>query len=238
MKVKLIHKATKFFKKRKRAKNIKAIQNSIPPYLKKAFDVELNYKLWITKGARFAASQRTSKMHQLSSTTVGVLSAYLIIFNMLNVYRIPLYTQIPDNYMAFITTALSILILIFSQFESAKNYNIKSEKHHLCAMEIGELYNKVRMVKTFKLHKNETEEKIKSISREYDLILKKYENHDPIDVKRFQKTKSKYFRKSKLGCIMINVEYYILTQLKYHLFKYGPIIGLVSYQVYHFIQKT
>lgn len=72
-------------KKRKRAKRIKKIKNCTPPpYLKKDFGVELNFKLWTTKGARFAASDRNKKLNSLSYQTIGYLSVYLIIINLIN----------------------------------------------------------------------------------------------------------------------------------------------------------
>lgn len=43
------------YKARKRLKNIRRNKARIPPYLKKTFEQELNYKLWSTKGARFEA---------------------------------------------------------------------------------------------------------------------------------------------------------------------------------------
>lgn len=48
-------------------------------YLDKDFSVELNYKFWTTKGARFIASHRLKTINKLSSYSIGFLSAYLII---------------------------------------------------------------------------------------------------------------------------------------------------------------
>ncbi|MDP4208111.1 MAG: SLATT domain-containing protein [Bacteroidota bacterium] len=219
-----------YFKKLKRARNIKKAKNKIPPYLKKDFGVELNYKLWVTKGARFEASARCNKLDSLSAKTVGYLSAYLIIINMLNVYQIPLYVKIPENYLAFITTALSILILIFSQFEYAKNYKIQSERFHQCAIEISELYNRLRMVKTFASITNK-EEEIEKISQQYDLLLKRYENHSPIDTLIFTTTKPGYFELSSIRCLVIKAKGYLITSVKYHFFIYMPIIAMIYFQL-------
>lgn len=224
-----MNKISLYLKKYKRAKNIKNLKNKIPPYLKKDFGVELNYKLWITKGARFAASARCNKQDILSVKTVGYLSAYLIIVNMLNVYQIPFYVKIPDNYLAFITTSLSILILIFSQFEYAKNYKIQSERFHQCAIEISELYNRLRMIKTFS-HIINKEEEIEKISQEYDLLLKRYENHTPIDTSLFMATKPGYFELSSIFCFYLKLQAYFITSFKYHFFIYMPIILMIYFQ--------
>ena len=219
-----------YLRKRRRAIKINRIKAKVPPYLKKDFGVELNYKLWITKGARFAASERTKRLDVLSTKTIGYLSAYLIIFNMLNIYEIGFYTPIPDNYLAFISTALSILILIFSQFESFKSYNIRSEKYHSCAIEIGILYNQLRMVKTFISKQANSEPETERISCEYDELLKRFENHEPIDTDIFKTTKPDYFKLSLWGIYQSKIKEYVLYFFPYHLLMYGPILLLIAYQ--------
>ncbi len=59
----MINKINLYFKKIRRAKRIKRLKKRQPPYLKKDFGVELNYKLWFTKGARFSASERYKKLN-------------------------------------------------------------------------------------------------------------------------------------------------------------------------------
>ena len=148
---------------------------------------------------------------------------------MINIYEIPFYTKLPDNYLAFGTTALSILILIFSQFESSRNYQIATEKHHQCALEISELYNSLRYFKS----KNGgiTQAEIISISKKYENLLKRYENHDNIDFQKFTTTKPKYFELSRIDCFKIGMIYWINTSMKYHLFIYLPIIVFFVFQV-------
>ncbi|SFC93597.1 hypothetical protein SAMN04487907_1173 [Zunongwangia mangrovi] len=221
-----------YFKKIKRAKRIKKLRKKKPPYLKKDFGVELNYKLWFTKGARFSASERNKKLNDLSSKTVGYLSAYLIIINLINIYNVPFLEKLPDNELGFWTAALSILILLYSQFETAKNYSIRGEKFHQCSLEIAELYNQLRMIKTSKLINREQEEKsISEISKKYDIILKQHENHSNIDSKEFTTYKPEYFELSKIAVWKIQIEKYFRVYFKYHLMIYGPIIIFVSNQL-------
>lgn len=219
----------RWYKKWKRARNIKQLKNIIPPYLQKTFVEELNYKLWVTKGARFNASNRCKKLAQLSNRTIGYLSAYLIIINMINVYEIPFYTKLPDNYLAFGTTALSILILVFSQFESSKNYQIAAEKYHLCALEISVLYDQLRYLKSDVA--GITQSQISSITDKYENLLRRHENHDPIDFRKFTTTKPKYFELSKIDCYTIRFIYWINTSMKYHLFIYLPIFIFIAFQM-------
>jgi hypothetical protein len=92
---------------------IEVIDNSIPSYLQKDFRVELNYKLWSTKGARFAASRRNQILSELSNKTIGLLSAYLIIINLVNIYSLSFIYKLDNNTLGFISTAISILIFNF-----------------------------------------------------------------------------------------------------------------------------
>lgn len=218
-------------KKVKRAKRIKKYRDKIAPYLKKDFGVELNYKLWITKGARFKASERNNIGDYLSSQTIGYLSAYLIIFNLVNIYDISFIVKFTNDQLGFISTALSILILLYSQFENAKKHSIKSEKFHQCSLEIAELYNELRMVKTFQNIYNR-EDRIRKISKRYDEILKKYENHLPIDLDDFRQTKPKYFELNWFEVKWIRIKKYFSVKLKYHLMIYGPILTYIGYQLW------
>lgn len=220
-------------KRIRRAKKIARNRRMIPPYLKGDFTIELNYKLWITKGARFGASERTRIISELSSKTIGFLSAYLIIINLLNVYDIGFYSKLPSDLLGFVTTALSILILIYSQFESAKNYNVLSEKHHQCANEISVLYNQLRSIKTFSQYENilSKEKAIISITEEYERILRIHPNHEQIDIDYFKTLKPDYFNLSIIQIYILRIKRYFLSYFKYHLFIYGPIVLIISYQL-------
>ena len=62
----------KCYTKIRRAKNISRRAKRIPEYLKdNNFEVELNYKLWITKGTRFKASERCEELDARYSELVS-----------------------------------------------------------------------------------------------------------------------------------------------------------------------
>jgi hypothetical protein len=92
------------------------------------------------------------------------------------VFKLKTAIAITPGQFTFISIALSILILIFGQLESANEYRLKAEKFSDCALEIGELYNKLRFIKT----SNNTVDEINTLSYEmsveYDRLHKKYEN--------------------------------------------------------------
>lgn len=194
--------------------NLKTTSRQI--YLDKDFSVELNYKLWTTKGARFIASHRLKSINRLSSYSLGFLSAYLIILGLISAYNIETYPFVTSHKFAFISTGLSILILVFSQLEGSNDYRLKAEKFHDCALEISELYNKLRYLKTSEKSTIEINKLSEELSIEYSNVLKKYENHKYIDFQKFQTTKNDYFKLSCFKVAIINIEYYWSTQLLYH----------------------
>lgn len=222
-----------YFRKRKRARNIKKIRDSIPPYLKKTFVEELNYKLWITKSARFVAADRCKRLHLLSMKTIGYLTAYIILVSLIQVYQFEIFTKIPENYFAFTITALSILILIFSQFENAYNFQYLSIQYHNCAREISSLYNQHRIIKTFENH-TEKEREFEQISKEYDVVLSRFENHERLDMEKAQIGKP-YFHLSKFQVFVIKRKFYFNYFFKYHFFIWSPLIAFISYQLFCFL---
>lgn len=201
----MIKKFLSYWKKIQRAKRIKKLKKKIPPYLQKDFEVELNYKLWSTKGARFTASHRSETLHRLSGQTVGYLSAYLIIVGLVNIYHLPFWMfTLSDNQVNFASMAFSVLILLFSQLESSENFSLKSDRYHNCALDISELYDKLRYVKTYENNNPDKKDILKKISVDYDKILKRNENHKPIDYSKFQLTKAPYYELDLIDRILIN----------------------------------
>lgn len=225
-----------YFKRINRAKRIKKLKKKIPPYLQKDFEVELNYKLWSTKGARFAASHRNEALHRLSGQCVGYLSAYLIIVGLVNVFGLKfwMYT-LTDSQVNFISMAFSVLILLFSQLETSENFILKSDRFHNCALDISELYNKLRYTKTYDSTNPNKKDILLDISNEYDKILKRYENHKQLDYLKFQLLKPEYFELSFFEIQSIKLKYYWRVYFKYHLFMYGPLLIFLVMNIYKII---
>ena len=186
-------------------------------YLDKDFSAELNFKFWTTKGARFFASHRLKKINKLSLYSVGFLSAYLIILGLLSIFEISIGLLYTTKYFSLISISISILILIFSQLEGFNDYRLRAEKFHDCALEIGELYNKLRCLKTSSVKQEDLNKLSEDLSIKYSDILKKYENHKYVDYLMFQTTKKDYFKLKFINIIIIKLRYYCCTQLLYHI---------------------
>lgn len=193
-------------------------------YLDKDFSVELNFKLWTTKGARFTASSRLKTTNKLSSYSIGFLSGYMIIIGLLSIFKLNNSQIITSDQLGFISTGLSILILVFSQLEGANDYALKADKFHNCALEISDLYNKLRYLKTNLKSDEEINKLAQDLSIEYGSILKKYENHESIDFEYFKISKNDYFKLSGLKIFKIKTDYYIRTKFLYHFLIIAPAI--------------
>ena len=162
-------------------------------YLEKSFLEELNYKIWSTKSARFNADKRLKTKAKYSNISLAMLSAYLIIAGLISVYNIN-NTQ-NEDIISYIITGLSILLLVFSQFENAQDYKLNAKIFHDCGLELSILYNELRIFKTIKSTPSEYEIYLfgKKISEKYQAVLKNYQNHSPIDYDLFQISNVEYF---------------------------------------------
>lgn len=158
------------------------IDNDSPGnYLSKSFLEELNFKMWSTKGARFNCDKRLRTKGKVSNVGIAIISAYLIIASLITVFNLEL--GIRQELLNFTITGLSILVLVFTQFENAQNYELVAKTHHDSGLRISELYNKLRIFKT--LQKNPSDDKILNFANDivarYENVLSTSGNHSSID---------------------------------------------------------
>ncbi len=175
--------------------NPDSIFNGSKSYLEKSFLEELNYKIWSTKGARFEADKRLKIISRMSNISLAILSAYLIIAGLISVYN--LKSNLDFDFINYIVTALSIILLVLSLHENAQDYKLRANNFHSCGLELSILYDKLRIFKTLSAVKTveEKESFAKQLSKDYNVILSKYENHISIDYKNFQLNHREYFTK-------------------------------------------
>ena len=195
-------------------------------YLDKTFLEELNYKVWSTKGSRFNASTRLTKIVRWSNFSLTMLSVYLASVGLLSVYNINVSSnKLDENLIAYSITCLSILTLVLGQIENAKEYTMKAKEFHNCGLELSKIYNDLRIYKTLTENQSlvEKEKFAKKISEEYQRILEKHDNHQQIDNDKFKTTKAKYHEMNKWDVFVINVRYYSRTIFIYHLLIFLPL---------------
>lgn len=197
---------------RKMIRKRRSKKSDLPPYLtENSWEHELNYKLWITKSARFAAARRCEEMDTYGQWAMTILSAYLIIVGLIPYIPHPAFKGLSPELLGFGTTSLSIILLGCSLLISSRQYPLQAKAYHECALKIGILYDRLRQAKEIEDGKLKREE-IVSITREYEILLPGFPNHHPIDHDMFQTQKPAYF---KLGWRQIywrKFRYYFRTR--------------------------
>ncbi|WKK84081.1 SLATT domain-containing protein [Marivirga arenosa] len=204
-------------------------------HLDKDFLEELKHKIWSTKGTRFNADSRLKSTAKLSHLCMSLLSVYLIIFGLLTVYKIynPGENPYSANIIAFTITATSILLLVFSQFENSQNYQLKAKNFHDCALDLADLYNELQNFKTYKKDVSD-EEKLNfcsALQKRYQAVLRKFENHSPIDNQIFRCQHSDYYNNPSLFEFKIRSIYFLRYQIIYIISMILPGI-LLFFMIY------
>lgn len=187
-------------------------------HLDKDFLEELKHKIWSTKGARFNADTRLKSLSKLSNICISILSVYLIIFGLLSVYKIYNPGAKSENLFAFTLTAISIFLLLFSLFENSQNYLIKAKEFHNCSLDLADLYNELQNFKTYRKEADDSEkmEFCSSLQIRYQNVLRKYDNHSPIDNKKFKAENLDYYKSLKwYFWWKVQILYFIQTKLIY-----------------------
>lgn len=186
-------------------------------HLDKDFLKELKHKIWSTKGTRFYADTRNKTTAKYSNLGLAFLSAYLIIFGFLSVYNLYNAKEYNPNLIAFTITAISIFLLILSVFENTQNYLVKAKNFHDCALDLADVYNELQNYKSYETEATEKEkmEFCFKLQEKYQTILRKYENHEPIDNKKFRLNYPDYYAIQWYEKIIVPLEYFTRTKLIY-----------------------
>lgn len=181
---------------------------------------ELYDKIWKTRGTRFNAYERLRRRQKRSFYATGLLSAYLIIINLLQPFNL-LVLPTDSNMINFISVSLSIILLVFVTIENSAEYNLKGDNFHNCSKELGRIFNDLHSL----MDKNEVDQtKYEEIGKRYSDILDRYDNHSPID---YEVHKTKYINDFKLNLIQrqwILLRANILNDFHYFTFMFGPPI--------------
>ena len=195
-------------------KSSKEEMNAPGDYLGKSFLEELNYKMWSTKGSRFNSDKRLRTKGNASNVSLAIISAYLIIASLIVVFNIA--NGVNQEVINFTITGLSILVLVFTQYENAQKYDLVAKMHHDSGLKISELYNELRIFKT--LRKDPSDYEILNFARDivgrYENVLSTSGNHSRLDYDRFLMTNIEYMERTNpdkvkhLNKNIIRIQYY------------------------------
>lgn len=187
-------------------------KSDLPPYLtENSWEHELNYKLWITKGARFAAARRCEDLDSCGLWATTILSAYLIIVGLVPYIPHPMFKSVSPELLGFGTTALSIILMAVTLLISIRQYPLQAKAFHECALRIGILYDRLRQAKEIGDDVEKRSQIIK-ITRDYEELLPIYANHHSIDRDMFKKENPVYFTLGWWWIFKCKVGYYARTR--------------------------
>jgi hypothetical protein len=183
---------------------------------RKSYLEDLEFWLWITKGSRFSAHERCIDQNKWSNFAVGLLSAYIIIINLVATFKLSGCTIFSNEVIGFTTTALSILILVFSQLENSNEWKLKAEMHHSCAKDLSNLYRKVRTLKYEATDPEILRKELNELTGKYEEVLSRHENHKEIDYEYYQATHAEDFKLGWIRKPYLLFKHYVYTIFIYH----------------------
>lgn len=142
---------------------------------------ELARRVWITKGARFAAHRRLMRKSNWSTWAMAVLSTYIIAASLLlpGLLRVDVH-QVRDAILA----AASILVLALSLIEGSHQYALRAARLHECAVRLGALELRVMALQATKAPPTAD---LQLLQRKYVLVLESCpDNHNRVDFDTFR----------------------------------------------------
>jgi hypothetical protein len=180
-------------------------------------------RIWRTKGCRFNAYRRLSKKNSVLTFVTSFSSIHLLAIGILQLTTLITLSNKQSQLLSFISIILSIIILAYSLIENGKEHGLKSERHHLCGIDLGRIYTQLEL-----LTKEDTAE-IAKLATSYDLVTKKYLlNHETIDDEFFQLQHPKDFTvmnsKNRFEKFRIKFLYGYFDATKAAVFVFTPLL--------------
>jgi hypothetical protein len=128
-----------------------------------------------TKGARFAAHQRLTKINNMTNYTISFSSFLLLCISIFTVMYQGIAADWYLKYLTFISVSLSVLIIILSLQEGGKNNLLRAEMMHNCAREVLAVHRQLSLDPSDPID-------VESYRDKYQRIIDRYPyNHEALD---------------------------------------------------------
>ncbi|MGY8898832.1 MAG: SLATT domain-containing protein [Paraglaciecola sp.] len=137
---------------------------------------------------RFAAQRRLEHHNKAVLWTITLSSIFLLITPLAQGFGLAL-TQ-DETLIDFVQILLTVVILAVSIILSTANFAVRGERIHNCGMELNGLGRRIYPKIALTTEDNE----YKDINKEYDEILRRYENHTKVDFMRTKLDMSQYYQ--------------------------------------------
>lgn len=162
---------------------------------------ELYDRVQKTTRARFAAQIRLSRHNSIALACITLSSIFLLVTPLAQGFKIEL--AVDENTINFVQSLLTIVVLVLSVVLSMANFAVRSEKVHQCGMELNSLLRTIYPKK--KLY--DKDDDYEKLSKDYDEILNRYENHKKIDFNIMQLEMPRYYNLGLTQKLIIKIKY-------------------------------
>lgn len=156
-------------------------------------DDNLLSKMWRTKSAHFNASHRLERRHWWSIAATSMLSFYLLCAALYQLVFDSGIAPIAVKTLSVISIITSVLLIIITLIESAKNYAGESKQMRRSALDIAEVYNRFQA-----LSRVERDQQRSHFAEKYSDVLKRHEvSHKDLDFLLFKYSNARDLDMSK-----------------------------------------
>lgn len=180
----------------------------------------LRKQVWATKSSRFGAHKRLTALNSWSTWTVAALTIYLIVTSLLLGTSVLSLSDEAKELGLFLSIGITVLVLVLSLTEAARDYPLRADRLHRCAMELGGLWTRIDMALAG--DDEEIEAPLQLLGAEYHrILLDSAENHDEIDFRWFRAHHPHEFGMTAFGAQLLRGWYAART--------FGPyVVGVVA----------
>ena len=152
-----------------------------------------------TSHNRYISSRRLLAHHHWSYATIALLSLALIFLSLST------STQTAGNVSPAGAVLISIAILVYSVILNLRDFSLRADKHHRCGLELSTLKQKI-----YPYVKVDGGDELYSLFiADYETILSRYENHDPVDNGLMQCQLKDYYKLNRTSIAARHLRYWL-----------------------------
>jgi len=181
--------------------------------------------VWKTQGARLVGYRRLKAMHRWSLWTIAITSIYVI-----GLSASPVVLDLPEvqsRWLALVAAVSAVGILILSLMEAGERYEVRAERMHECALELGRLCGTLDIFLASPPESGADKE-LNRLRSEYDGILATHkENHEPVDFEKFLASRPDDFPTSALQRLKAITYWWYIVYWRFALLILVPPVVLM-----------
>ncbi len=145
---------------------------------------DLSRRIWITRGCRFAAQKRLNSRHVWSTWATAVLSVYIIAASVFAQF-LP-QSALSQSVLNAGLIVASVLVLVLSIIEGGRGYQLRAERLHRCAVDLGKLESRLVVLQSIPPGTLRNSQIARLVRRYVEAIEACPDNHETLDYDSFR----------------------------------------------------